>query len=385
MDQLDREIAEAFTEPAPAHGPGEVLIVGGSRRFQTRVAARLKRREHACSCVGTLAAGTTAVGKRTYDLVLVDPELPDGNGLDLVRSLHETAPGTKTIVLSSAGSFQNAVEALRCGAIDIFDTNNALDDLVLRVDSALKASRADNLRDRRLAQLKLVCKKLVKAREEVSEQLDRLCQDLVAAYQDVNEQMTEVAMASEFRTLLKQELDVEDLLRTALEYLLTKTGPTNAAVFLPDANSTFELGAYVNYDCPRETITVLLNHLCRAVCPQMVEETEIVAFEDAADFAEWAGADAGFLGGCEVLALACRHEGRCMAVMILFRSKDEPYDESLAGTIDVLRAIFAEQIANVIRVHHRAAPQWPKDPLDDDEFDVSDYDEYGFGGGGLAA
>ena len=67
-----------------------------------------------------------------------------------------------------------------------------------------------------------------------------------------------------------------------------------------------------------------------------------------------------------------------MAVMVLFRSKDEPFEESLATTIDILRAIFAEQVAHVIRVHHRASPSWPKDPLDD-EFDASDYDDLGFG------
>ena len=187
-------------------------------------------------------------------------------------------------------------------------------------------------------------------------------------------------MAAEFRMLLRQELDVEDLLRTALEYLLTKTGATNAAVFLPDATTNFELGAYVNYDCPRETITVLLNHLCRTVCPQMIEESEIVSFDDAAAFAAWAGADAGFLAGCEVIAFSCLHEGKCMAVMVLFRSKDEPFDEALAASINILRAIFAEQVHNVIRVHHRASPSWPKDPLEDDEFEAGDYDDYGFGG-----
>ena len=33
--------------------------------------------------------------------------------------------------------------------------------------------------------------------------------------------------------------------------MLTKTGPTNAAVFLPGTGTDFDLGAYVNYDCPR--------------------------------------------------------------------------------------------------------------------------------------
>ena len=39
--------------------------------------------------------------------------------------------------------------------------------------------------------------------------------------------------ALEFTGLIKQELDIENLLRTTLEYVLGRSGPTNAAVFLP--------------------------------------------------------------------------------------------------------------------------------------------------------
>ncbi len=378
MDQLDREIAEAFTEQPLPQGPGRILVVGGPARLQSRLISRLTRRRHHCVSFKRLEEAKAAVKRDRFDLVVLHPVLPDGDGLELARMLQQAASSTKTIILSKDESYAQVVDALRCGVSDFVDAGIALDDLVTRIESALDDSRADTQRERRLDQLKVVCKKLVAAREEVSEQLDRLCKDLVAAYQDVSEQMSEVAMAAEFRTLLKQELDVEDLLRTALEYLLTKTGPTNAAVFLPDGHSNFELGAYVNYDCPRETITVLLNHLCRAVCPQMNDETEIVSFDDAHAFAEWVGADAGFLAGCQVLAFCCMHEARCMAVMVLFRSKDEPFEESLATSIDILRAIFAEQLAHVIRVHHRARPSWPKDPLDD-ECDSSDYDDLGFG------
>ncbi len=380
MDHLDQEIADAFTEKPMTQGPGRILLVGGSARLQSDLAAKLALRQHHSECVAGLEEGQAALARQDYDLVVLAPALPDGSGLTLAQMLREATPPTKTVVLSSETSFEQAVEALRSGAIDLVDTSTPLDGIVNRIEAALRVSRVDGHREQRLAQLKVVCKKLVAAREEVSDHLDQLCKDLVAAYEDVSEQMSEVAMAAEFRTLLRQELDVEDLLRTALEYLLTKTGPMNAAVFLPDSNSRFELGAYVNYDCPRETITVLLNHLCRAVCPQMTEETEIVSFDDAAAFADWVGADAGFLSGCQVLAYSCMHEGRCMAVMVLFRSKDEPFEESLAASIDILRAIFAEQVAHVIKVHHRASPSWPKDPLEDDEHEAGDYDDYGFGG-----
>lgn len=379
MEPLDREIAEAFTEQAPKQGPARLLIVGAADDNLKGLVTALKRRHHECTCVPRVADAHAVLAEGSFDLVVVDMTMPDGDGVELARALHETSPSTKIIVLFESRRFSQVVQALRYGVLDLVDRR--VDPIVLaeRIDSALAVSRAHRQREGRVAQLEVVCRKLMVAREEVSEHLDKLCKDLAAAYQDMSGQMSEVVMASELRTLLKQELDLEDLLRTALEYLLAKTGPTNAAVFLPDQAENFDLGAYVNYDCPRETITVLLNHLCQTVCPQMARETEIVSFNDADAFAEFIGADAGFLAGCEVVALSCVHDGKCLAVLVLFRSREDPFGESVAATLEILRGIFAEQIANVIKVHHRATPQWPKDPLDD-EYDCKDYDDFGFGG-----
>lgn len=379
MESLEREIAEAFTEQPPKHEPGRILIAGSPSDSRSALVTKLTERGHRCVCVSGLHEAHASLARGRFDLVLMDLALPDGDGMELARSLQQTSPSTKSIVLSGSKSFPKAVEALHCGVVDFVSIPVDLDDLVQRIESALAKSQADRQREERLARLKRVCKKLVAARQEVSQHLDTLCKDLVTAYQDVSVQMSEVAMASEFRTLLKQELDVEELLRTALEYLLAKIGPTNAAVFLADDQLNFDLGAYVNYDCPRETISVLLDHLCQAVCPQMADETELVLFDDADTFAQFIGADAGFLAGSQVVALSCLHEGECLAVIVLFRSKDDPFGEEVSTTLEILRSIFAEQIAHVLKVHHRIRPQWPSDPPDD-AYEPNDYDEFGFGG-----
>ncbi|MHC4107014.1 MAG: GAF domain-containing protein, partial [Planctomycetota bacterium] len=172
------------------------------------------------------------------------------------------------------------------------------------------------------------------------------------------------------------ELDIEDVLRTALEYLLTKTAPTNAAVFLPDADHRYGLAAYVNYDCPRESVTVLLDHLALVVCPHMAQEPEIIAFSDTDEFADWIGPEMGFLAGCEVVAFSCRNNGECLAVVVLFRSRNAPFEEELAPILDILRQLFAEQLAHVLKIHHRAMPQWPADAADDP---CEREDDFGFG------
>ena len=117
----------------------------------------------------------------------------------------------------------------------------------------------------------------------------------------------------------------------------------------------------------------------------MEDEIDIVSFADAREFSEWIGADAGFLANSHVLAFSCMHKGDCLAVIVLFRSAKTPFDEKLAATIDTMREIIAEQLSNVIKVHQRARPSWPKEASDGD-LDYHD-DDLGFGGfeGGMAA
>jgi DNA-binding response OmpR family regulator len=384
--QIDRKVAEALADPRPRVGPARVLIVATDSADRAQIISLLQARRHQCTCAIRLDEARSIVARNRFDLVLLAPDLPDGNGLSLAPLVLKTSPASKTIVISTSGggTFGSAIEALRHGVIDFIATPVEPVDFAARIDSALIKSRVEQQRDDRLVRLKKVCQELNTARHDISRQVDSLCNDLVNAYQEIAEQMNEVAMASEFRTLLRQELDVEDLLRTTLEYFLTKSGPTNAAVFLPDSTGSYNLGAYVNYDCPRQTIGVLLDHLCEAICPQMADEPDIVHFDDTEEFAQWIGADAGFLADSQVIAFSCRHEKDCLAVIVLFRNKSSMFGDNVAAAIDTLRPIIAEQLANVVRVHHRARPSWPKEAPGANS--DADYDDMGFGfEGGLAA
>lgn len=58
------------------------------------------------------------LGSRDWDLIVTDIELPDMNGLELIRTIRRTRAAVATLVLSGHASFEYAVEALRVGADD---------------------------------------------------------------------------------------------------------------------------------------------------------------------------------------------------------------------------------------------------------------------------
>jgi GAF domain-containing protein len=157
-------------------------------------------------------------------------------------------------------------------------------------------------------------------------------------------------MCSEFRTLIRQELDVEDLLRTALEYLLVKTGPTNAAVYLAGGDDSFGLGAYVNCDLPRKSVEPMLRRLCDEACPAVAEHVDVLRFEDAKEFVSDCELGAEVSEDIEMVAVPCHHDGECFAVMFLFRDSEQGFEDETAQVLGALRSILAEQLATLIRV-----------------------------------
>lgn len=366
MEPFEQEIARAVNEDSTA-GPARILVVGEAMIGAPDLVARLEERHHRCTLAGDMATARAAVARHRYDVILLEPRLPDGDGWELAATAHRMNASTKTVVVASEMTPDDVVKALRCGAVDFVAAPTDADALMQRLDVAILKARAELQREERIIRLQRICTELNSARRKISGQVDNLCEELIAAARDSNERIDAVTTATEFRTMLRQELDIEELLRTTLEYFLVKTGPTNGAVFLPDHEDNWALGAYVNYDCPREAIGFLLDQLSTIICPQMTAEDDIVVFDDAREFTDWVGLESSIIDDTQVVAFSCRHDGECLAVFVLFRNRTDPFQAALAPTIDLLRTIFAEQLATVISVHHRAAPQWPADGYEEED------------------
>ena len=66
------------------------------------------------SATDALARASAAV----YDVVLLDVNLPDGNGLEVLTELKEQHPDLEVIMLTAHASIENAIQAMRSGAYD---------------------------------------------------------------------------------------------------------------------------------------------------------------------------------------------------------------------------------------------------------------------------
>lgn len=69
-------------------------------------------------CVGTARQCWAQLATRTYDLVLIDYNLPDEDGLEILHEIIRRKLDVPAIIVTGGGDEELAVEALRSGAVD---------------------------------------------------------------------------------------------------------------------------------------------------------------------------------------------------------------------------------------------------------------------------
>jgi DNA-binding response OmpR family regulator len=73
-------------------------------------------------------------------LVIVDINLPDGSGLDVIQILKNTKRSTPVIVISARDSTQSKIEGLELGADDYLTKPFDISELLARVKSVIRRS-----------------------------------------------------------------------------------------------------------------------------------------------------------------------------------------------------------------------------------------------------
>jgi DNA-binding response OmpR family regulator len=86
----------------------------------------------------TLSEGKEFVTANSYDLILLDLRLPDGNGLDFLRALRRSRNNIPVIILSAADTVDDRVMGLTEGADDYIVKPFASSELVARIRVALR-------------------------------------------------------------------------------------------------------------------------------------------------------------------------------------------------------------------------------------------------------
>ena len=396
-DVIDQVLAEEQTKKARSR-VRRVLLLGLAAQPAVTAAFEQVSTDH--RPIRTLHASTlqdarNLAARGHIDLLVLASSAADGNPLSLLAELRGTTrklSAVKAVVATDRPTMDGAVAALRMGAVDYLPLPMVAHELRHRLERALARRTREQQQEARVRRLRRLCRKLDDARQEVSEQVDELCNELLDAYHELAkqsrpevknkqaqngdlmhkttrgvteffamEQAAPPAASAEASTLgvtLTGELDLEQTVRRVLEHVVERCGATNAAMFLPASMDEWTLGGYVNLSCGADAADLLLEHLADVLAPKVAERDSLLRVTSDATMERWIGDDAVYLTDSDLMVVPCRCEDETLAVVAVFRDRDEPYDDAAVETMHEIGRTLGEHLARIIRVHHRAELLW---------------------------
>ncbi|MES1173970.1 MAG: sigma-54 dependent transcriptional regulator [Myxococcales bacterium] len=122
---------------------GHVLVVDDETSILNTLKKALSLEGYQVDLAGGIALAEERLAKQSYDVVLLDVALPDGDGLDLLARLRSTGNDTAVLMMSGHATIDAAVRATKLGALDFLEKPLSTDRLLVMLENALRLLQAE--------------------------------------------------------------------------------------------------------------------------------------------------------------------------------------------------------------------------------------------------
>src|SRR5437868_14281176 len=129
-----------------------VLIIDDERPVLMTLEALLNRHGYHVDTAGTASQGVKLLKSNLPSLVLLDLQLPDAHGLEMLDRIKTELPDVQVIILTAHDSLHNAIESIKRGAFHFISKPYAPEELLSLVENALEKQfllrEAEKLREK---------------------------------------------------------------------------------------------------------------------------------------------------------------------------------------------------------------------------------------------
>jgi two-component system NtrC family response regulator len=116
--------------PAPEpHHRLKLLFADDEPSLQELMRLELPRMGHEAAVCPDGATALAALGRNTYDCLIVDLDMPGCNGIEVIARAKQLAPETEAVILTGKSSLESAIAALRQGVFEYLTKPCKLADL----------------------------------------------------------------------------------------------------------------------------------------------------------------------------------------------------------------------------------------------------------------
>ncbi len=159
-------------------------------------------------------SGLESIRENEPDLVMLDFNLPEMTGLDVLQQMAQESLNTPVVLMTGYGSELSAIEAFRLGAKDYLIKPFTVDEIVETIDRALLETR------------------LLHDKAELAEEIRRLKVEM-------SRQNNEMRTLSNIGKAITSLLSVDEVLQRVLEAATYLTNAEESTIWLPDDEGRF--------------------------------------------------------------------------------------------------------------------------------------------------
>lgn len=134
--------------------PNRALVIDDESFTLDLFEFQLKSQGFEVTTASSGKAGIDKLKEKAFDVVLTDLNMPDMNGIEMVKNSKSIRPTTEIIVVTGDDSSESAVQAIREGAFDYILKPVDFDKLFTAVRNAVESKRQAETNERQAAEIK---------------------------------------------------------------------------------------------------------------------------------------------------------------------------------------------------------------------------------------
>ena len=119
----------------------KLLVIEDELSLQEMMATTLRKDGYVVETASDYSTAVSKLGSYSYDCILLDITLPDGNGLDILEIIKNSGNAANVIITSARDSIDDKIRGLELGADDYLAKPFHLAELVARIRSVTRRSR----------------------------------------------------------------------------------------------------------------------------------------------------------------------------------------------------------------------------------------------------
>lgn len=113
----------------------KLLIVEDEKSLSRSIGEYLKMEGHICEYAQNYMEAFIKTADNSYNCIILDIGLPDGNGLDIIREMKKNKSTDRILILSAKSSLDDKLTGLKIGADDYLTKPFHMSELSARVNS----------------------------------------------------------------------------------------------------------------------------------------------------------------------------------------------------------------------------------------------------------